>query len=623
MQKTNPQKLSWKVDGTAPELLSALRRLSTLVPDSLEESTGDPTVKFHQDPGLSGPVVEVLHGTARVRHATVAHALRGLGTVWAGLALPGQEVVESLPFDRLGVMIDCSRNAVMTPGHLKEWMMRLALLGFNQVLLYTEETYTVPGEPYFGYLRGRYTEDELREIDGCAVDLGIELTGCIQTLGHLEHLLKWSAYRDIKDTARVLMVDAPRTYELIDSMLAVFARNFRSKRIQIGMDETHDLGRGAFMDHHGYERGYDLFQRHLQRVAALCEKHGLRPMIWSDMYFRLGNAKLEYYDPSTCIPETVKQSIPAEVDLVYWDYYHEEQSFYEDWIRRHADLGHPAIMASGIWTWGGLFWYWHEKTLRTVAPCVEACRKQGVKELMFTLWGDDGAFCEYDSALAGLAYAAECSIYGRDKVDESRLAQRFGVVCGADYHAVCQAAEIQSAMLPAILFWDDPLLGIYWKNEELKTPGLWRREERRFGKLLRTLAAWKDVTEPLDFAHWHTVTRYLRKVMRLKLALDQAYGIRDWEALARLEKNVRRMPAELERCNQSFRRQWLRRNRPNGLETLQNRIGARKQRWNELAQRLQELRQGDIPNIPELEERAPVPVDVQGKWSAVAASGIV
>ena len=62
-------------------------------------------------------------------------------------------------------------------------------------MLYTEETYELPGEPHFGYLRGRYTADELREIDRVADRLGIEMIGCIQTLGHLGHLLRVAGVR--------------------------------------------------------------------------------------------------------------------------------------------------------------------------------------------------------------------------------------------------------------------------------------------------------------------------------------------------------------------------------------------------------------------------------------------
>ena len=45
----------------------------------------------------------------------------------------------------------------------------------NLLMLYTEETYEVPGDPYFGIYRGRYSREEIREMDDYAQIFGIEL----------------------------------------------------------------------------------------------------------------------------------------------------------------------------------------------------------------------------------------------------------------------------------------------------------------------------------------------------------------------------------------------------------------------------------------------------------------
>jgi hypothetical protein len=177
------------------------------------------------------------------------------------------------------------------------------------------------------------------------------------------------------------------------------------------MDETHDIGRGRFYDIHGDERRFDIFNRHLGKVVSICKKHGLSPMIWSDMYFRMGNGNNDYYSKDTVIPKDVAKAIPKEAELVYWDYYHDNKEFYLDWIERHRKLGKEPLMGSGVWTWNK-FWYDRHITEKTVKPCVEACRESKVDEVFFTMWGDDGGFCDFDSAYAGLAYAAELSFTG-------------------------------------------------------------------------------------------------------------------------------------------------------------------------------------------------------------------
>ena len=66
---------------------------------------------------------------------------------------------------RFGVMLDMSRNAVMRPEEVKKIMTILHGFGYNMLQLYTEDTYEVDGEPYFGYLRGRYSKEELTGLD--------------------------------------------------------------------------------------------------------------------------------------------------------------------------------------------------------------------------------------------------------------------------------------------------------------------------------------------------------------------------------------------------------------------------------------------------------------------------
>ena len=46
-------------------------------------------------------------------------------------------------YERLGVMIDMSRNAVMNLSSLKEYLRLLKKMGYNSVMLYTEDTYEI------------------------------------------------------------------------------------------------------------------------------------------------------------------------------------------------------------------------------------------------------------------------------------------------------------------------------------------------------------------------------------------------------------------------------------------------------------------------------------------------
>ena len=81
----------------------------------------------------------------------------------------------------------------------------MAIFGMNMLMLYTEDTYEIEGYPFFGYQRGRYTNEELREIDDYAFDLGIEVIPCIQTFGHLGKFLRYKQHSNIAENDRVLL----------------------------------------------------------------------------------------------------------------------------------------------------------------------------------------------------------------------------------------------------------------------------------------------------------------------------------------------------------------------------------------------------------------------------------
>ena len=602
-----PTSLYWNADEVAPELNDALRALAEDYP--LREGTGSPCLTFSSGAPEGSVTVTRDGDQLRIQYGGVADALRGLGAALANLPEQGRTLSESRPFTTLGIMLDCSRNAVMKVDHVKRWLRRLSLFGYNTVMLYTEDTYRLPGEPFFGLFRGAYTPEELKDIDSYAARLGIEMIGCIQTLGHLEQILKWSPYFALRDTDRELLVGEPATYDLIRKMIANFADCFRSRRIHIGMDETQSLGRGRFLDLHGRQSGFDIITQHLRQVTQICEEHGLRPMIWSDMYFKFGGRMDVDYDPNTVIPDQVKAAIPAGLDLVYWDYYHDDEDFYLKIIDRHRSLGRDPVVASGVWTWHRL-WYGQRDTEPNASACVRACKKSNLKELIFTLWGDDGGYCEFDSALAGLAFAA-AHVYGEDA---SCLRKRYRAACGIDYEQTLLGSKIDdwtfggtlsdpTPRQPACsILWDDPLLGLHWLAAKASRSGYWEKALAHFRQASEELKPYRDTTEPVDLGHAYTLAALLARKIGFRQRLEDAYPGRDKAQLKTLADDAVGLARGVEDLEATSRRQWLRRNKPFGFEVIQIRLAGLRQRYLEAARRLEEIAAGKCDSIPELDE---------------------
>ena len=299
------------------------------------------------------------------------------------------DIAQHRRFSSCGAMVDCSRNAVMKVETVKRYIDQLAALGMNLLMLYTEDTFEVPEYPAFGYLRGGYTQAELREIDDYAYSMGVELVPCIQTLAHLAQFLQWQEACHLKDLTDVILIDEPETYDFIEAEIRAASGCVRSKRIHIGMDEAHGVGLGRYYAKHGPTDRFELLNRHLTRVVEICQKYGLEPMMWSDMFFRLGSKKNDYYDMEAVVPEHVIETLPP-VGMCYWDYYHTDEAFYDHMLTQHARMGQQTIFAGGNWTWSG-FLPQVKKTVATMSAGLRACARHEVDIVFATMWGDDGA----------------------------------------------------------------------------------------------------------------------------------------------------------------------------------------------------------------------------------------
>jgi hypothetical protein len=99
------------------------------------------------------------------------------------------------------------------------------------------------------------------------------------------------------------------------------------------------------------------------------------------------------------------------------------------------------------------------------------------------------------------------------------------------------------------------------------------------------------------------------KVLACKISLAgqvrRAYAQKDKGALKQTLAEAKELIGLIHELDNSFRTQWLRRNKPFGLEALQIRLAGPARRCQELADRLEELLSGKIESIPEFDEPAP------------------
>ena len=525
------------------------------------------------------------------------------------------EIHEKARFQTLGLMFDCSRNAVIRPEAMKMFLRKMALQGMNFGMLYTEDTYQVPEQPFFGYKRGRYTYEELKDLDDYADLLGIELCPCIQTLGHLRRILHWPAFTHLRDQEDVLLSDCEETYTLLDQCIRAASAPFRSKRIHLGMDEAFGVGVGAHLKYHDYEDPRAIMGRHLKKVLEITDKYGLKPMIWSDMYFHLDGCD---YHSGSMPSQAARDAVDPRVSLVYWDYYHCKQEQYATALQKHACFPAPTVFAGGIWTWIGPAPS-YQTTIGNTVPALKACMEAGVTDVIATAWGDNGAECNLTTALLGMQIFAEMGYTG--EYDEEAIRKRFARCCHGNAQAFYDLSLLNEipgveyqANNPAnsckFMLYEDPLIQLF----EGDTEGL--HLSRHYESLVPLYQRYAD--ENPEYELMFTFYAALASVLTRKCRWhEQAAGIvrsSDRNAALALASQMPDTIRQVNNLRRLWRRFWESTNKPNGFEVLEVRLAGVSARLETAMEKMNAFGLGEIPDIPELADPS-LPIQRQADGS--------
>ncbi len=504
-------------------------------------------------------------------------------------------------FDNFGIMLPINSIASMSLSSMKSFMKIISRMGYNQVFLYTEDKIEVDNEPYHGYMRGRYTQAELIELDEYAASVGIELVACVQTLAHLSGLSLWGDQYKM-DARDVLMVDDERTYTYIDNLFATCRKCFKSDKIHIGMDEAMWMGLGKHLKAYGYEEKMTMMKRHLARVNSIAAKYGYEnPMIWSDMLFYGWNNGV-YVVPKQEVPKEYRKILPENVIPVFWDYYHTKESDYGDMIEMHQQISDKTWFAGGIWNWIG-FVPNNYYSVKTMIPALDACRKHGIRNVMMTVWYGKGESSFYAN-LPALFYLAQYAGGNSDEADiKAKFERRFGI--GYDEFCMLDHVNFITDNWKTVehprncsdyMLYSDPFKGFLdytvreGGGETFREVGdalkATAKKSRTYGYLFETAARLCDVME----------LKY-----ELGLKTRAAYEAGDREELRRLaDAEYAKLPARIKAFEKSFRKRWMKDNKPYGYEYWAYTFGGLAERAIYQRQRLLDYLNGKCDSIDEL-----------------------
>lgn len=194
---------------------------------------------------------------------------------------------------------------------------------------------------------------------------------------------------------------------------------------------------------------------------------------------------------------------------------------------------------------------------------------------------------------------------------------------GSDLHL--ELPDDTPAVQAGTVLWDDPLLGVGWQGRLADGDNFWLDVIARLEKIRDRVEPLRQQPAPPDYNYLWSVVHVMVLKLHFRKSLTAAYRDKDAKTLRALaEKEAPRVVQALRNLQTAFRRQWLRRNKAPGMETVQIRIGTGITRYEETARRILEFLDGRVSCIEELEiAPSTVPRNVVNSYARLSTGSYI
>ena len=172
-----------------------------------------------------------------------------------------------------------------------------AASGYNALLIEWEDMF--PWKDPLLRAEECYSPEDVQALSERAAQLNLEIIPLVQTLGHMENVLrhgKYAAYRELEWLNSELRPDK-KGAELVTGMIAeVLELLPRTRYLHLGGDEVAGLGFGRSGEAARRAGGkMNLYFKHMNGLSEFLRKKGVRPILWADMALTLPVCELKKY----------------------------------------------------------------------------------------------------------------------------------------------------------------------------------------------------------------------------------------------------------------------------------------------------------------------------------------
>lgn len=488
-----------------------------------------------------------------------------------GADLPLTEIQDWPDFPARGVMLDISRDRVYRMDTLYELVERLASWKINQLQLYTEHTFAYQAHPAVWEKASPMTSEEILALDAFCRERHIELVPNQNSFGHMERWLVHEPYAGLAEThaefetpwgTRMkgpfsLAPENPGSLALISSLYDELLPHFVSRQVNVGCDETIDLGAGASREI-CQQRGHGrVYLDYLLKIYADVKRRGYTMQFWGDI--------INGY------PDLVSE-LPRDIVAMEWGY--DADHPFDRNSERFAASGIPFYVCPGTSTWCSLAGR-TENALANLLNAAQNGLKHGAIGYLNTDWGDAGHWQVPPASYLGFAMGAAYSwaLEANQDANPTALVSRFAFEdpSGAMGRVASDLGNVYRMTSVGLhngsaLFW-----ALQYRLDQLSKQDLPSPE-----RLQLTLAAIDAAMAPLDSAQMARPDAELIKREYLNTARLLRHGVRRL-MLARGGSEpglLHDLAADMSEILVEYRSLWLARSRPGGLAESIGRLEA-------------------------------------------------
>lgn len=354
-------------------------------------------------------------------------------------------------FERRGYMLDVSRDRVPTNETL-EWLVAvLSALGFNELQLYVEHTFTYTGHEEVWEGASALTHADMRWLDRLCGAYGVDLVANINCFGHMDRWLEFERYRGLAecpDGAPALpgpgtmrpgcLAPTAANAEFAVALAREMASTVRNTRIHIGGDEPFELGKGASAADVA-ERGRGaVYIEHLVRIVESLTASGHEVMFWGDQLRR--DRSLIPLIPDGAVPVVWNYEAPSPE--VGWEALipleivellglpDDLHLGFESHGRLLSEAGVPFWVAPGTSSWN-TFIGRNANAAANIADAAAVGLARRSPGMLLADWGDNGHFQPLAVSLPSMVRAGAAAA-GQPVPDDAEVARRVDAVLGCD-----------------------------------------------------------------------------------------------------------------------------------------------------------------------------------------------